>query len=285
MTRGLLCVLGHEGFEFRLGAFVLEVGLAGLTEDGGELRPGVGGSHVDDADGLNPGLWGLVVEEMRPLAGFDGSPERALGGEQDGLVDRVGFDGDFSPLAVTGDDGQNCRLGTGDQHVVLELGHVLFDRPFNRKRPRQHEFCFEDGTGRLDESVQGCGHERDRAVEQAPLHVADLVAGVVLIPAPVELLGGQAELRDQFVGKIQGLPFATLLLPQVEQGFFVGAHGDAGVGAANEIAPIASMHLFCFEFFILRPSSLEFATDLPDWKAVAICQLFLLNHLLWYMSR
>jgi hypothetical protein len=39
------------------------------------------------------------------------------------------------------------------------------------------------------------------------------VAGVALIPAPVEVLGDDAELDDEIVAEILGLDFATLLPP------------------------------------------------------------------------
>src|SRR5437899_8068503 len=37
----------------------------------------------------------------------------------------------------------------GDPHVVLELGHILFAGRFLGKRPGQHEFGFEYGSGFL----------------------------------------------------------------------------------------------------------------------------------------
>src|SRR5437764_12341992 len=38
---GLLGILWHQGFELAFGPFVVEEGLPGVAEEGGELRPGI----------------------------------------------------------------------------------------------------------------------------------------------------------------------------------------------------------------------------------------------------
>src|SRR5207247_9777372 len=55
VANGLLGVLRHQGLQLALGEFVLVVGFTCLAKDAGELRPAVGGTHVDDPDGLNVG--------------------------------------------------------------------------------------------------------------------------------------------------------------------------------------------------------------------------------------
>src|SRR2546430_15911879 len=55
----LLGVLRHKPLELRLGGLVLEIGLTRAPEHAGELRPGVGCAHVDDADRLNARPWRL----------------------------------------------------------------------------------------------------------------------------------------------------------------------------------------------------------------------------------
>jgi hypothetical protein len=70
------------------------------------------------------------------------------------------------------------------------------------------------------------------------LNVFDCLAGITLVPASVEILGGLAELDDQVAGEVLGLGLATLFPPEAEQGGFVVAHDDAGVGAADEGAPV-----------------------------------------------
>ena len=54
MTYGFLCILGHQRLEFTLGPLMVEEGLPGVAEQPGKLGPGVGGAHVDHADGFNP---------------------------------------------------------------------------------------------------------------------------------------------------------------------------------------------------------------------------------------
>ena len=51
---------------------------------------------------------------------------------------------------------------------------------------------------------------------------------------PVEVFGHASELDDQVARQVLGLGFAALLPPQPEQGCFVVAHDDPGVGAADK---------------------------------------------------
>ena len=125
-----------------------------------------------------------------------------------------------------------------DPHVVLQLGHVLFRRGFLRKRPRQHELGLEHRAGALDHAVQGRRHPPLHGVKHPPLHLGDDLAGIALVPAPVELLGHTAELDDQVAGQVLGLDFAALLPPQPEQGGLVVPHDDPGVRAADEGAAV-----------------------------------------------
>src|ERR1700675_4541130 len=53
----LLGILRHQTLQFRFGLFMLEVRRTGPREGSCELRPGIGGAHVDNADRLNPRLW------------------------------------------------------------------------------------------------------------------------------------------------------------------------------------------------------------------------------------
>jgi len=46
-------------------------------------------------------------------AGLDRPAKSPFGGHQDGLVDRVGLDRQFDPLATTIDDGKHGFLGAG----------------------------------------------------------------------------------------------------------------------------------------------------------------------------
>ena len=58
------------------------------------------------------------------------------------------------------------------------------------------------------------------------------------VPAPIEVLGDDAELDDEVAGEVLRLDLAALLPPQPEQGGFVVAHDDPGVRAADECAAL-----------------------------------------------
>src|SRR5262245_24168456 len=50
MAARLLRILRHQALELGLCLLVLEMRLAGEDEDVGELGPGIGGAHIDNAD-------------------------------------------------------------------------------------------------------------------------------------------------------------------------------------------------------------------------------------------
>jgi hypothetical protein len=62
-------------------------------------------------------------------------------------------------------------------------------------------------------------------------------AGIALVPAPVEILGGLAELDYEVAGEVFGLGLAALFPPEAEQGGLVVAHDDPGIGAAYKSTP------------------------------------------------
>ena len=63
----------------------------------------------------------------------------------------------------------------------------------------------------------------DRMLNPA-LDVGDDPSGIALIPAPVERLGGDAELDDEIVAEVLRLGLAALFLPQPDQrGFVAGS--------------------------------------------------------------
>ena len=45
------------------------------------------------------------------------------------------------------------------------------------------------------------------------LHVRNELPGIRLVPAPIEIFGGEAELNDQIPGKVFRFQFAPLLPP------------------------------------------------------------------------
>ena len=83
-------------------------------------------------------------------------------------------------------------------------------------------------------AVEGGRHPANQRMPDPLLDVVDGLAGVAFIPAPVEVLGDQPKLDDQVAGQVLRFDFAAFLPPEPDQGGFVGAHDDAGVGATNE---------------------------------------------------
>ena len=75
-----------------------------------------------------------------------------------------------------------------------------------------------------------------------PLDVRDDLAGIALVPMPVEVLGHQAELDDEVAGEVLRLDLAAFLPPEAEQGGLVIAHDDPGVRAADELATFTVVH-------------------------------------------
>src|SRR5262249_29538404 len=121
MSDRLSGVLGYERLELALCPFVLEKGAAGAAEQGGELRPGIRGAHVDDADRLDTRPWRLGVNEVGSFAGLDASPELLFCRHQNGQVERVRRDRDLRPFAAPSYDRQHRGPQMSDPHVVLDL--------------------------------------------------------------------------------------------------------------------------------------------------------------------
>jgi hypothetical protein len=71
----------------------------------------------------------------------------------------------------------------------------------------------------------------------ATLDVFDGLAGIALVPEPVEIFGDPAELDDEVAGQVLRLGLAALFPPEAEQGRLVVAHDDASVGPADEGSP------------------------------------------------
>jgi hypothetical protein len=90
--------------------------------------------------------------------------------------------------------------------------------------------------GPRHDAIEGGRHKGDDRVLDPGLHRRDGPPGVALIPNTVEVLGRQAELDDQVAGEVLRPDLAPLFLPEADQGFFVLAHDDPGIGAADEVA-------------------------------------------------
>src|ERR1700674_5766138 len=90
MAGRLLGVLRCQPFQFGLGVLVLQEGHSGLAKEPGEFRPGIGRTHVDDANGLDARPQRLSTERAREVAALDATPELLLGREQEMLVEGIG---------------------------------------------------------------------------------------------------------------------------------------------------------------------------------------------------
>jgi hypothetical protein len=78
-----------------------------------------------------------------------------------------------------------------------------------------------------------------KRVLDALLNVADGVARVALVPAPVEVFCGGPELDHQDAGQVFGTDLPSFFSPQPDQGPLVVPHDYPGIRAANEFAAIA----------------------------------------------
>ena len=54
-------------------------------------------------------------------------------------------------------------------------------------------FDFKDCVRALDPAVQRRRHPFERRVKHPPLHIHDNLPGIGLVPAPIEVLGGQSQ--------------------------------------------------------------------------------------------
>src|SRR5262245_65155097 len=104
MPDRLLDVFRHQGLEFVFRPLMVEKGLAGVAEQGGEFGPGIRRAHIDDADRLDARPRWLGVDEVRRFTGLDAAPELLLRRDQDAEVKWVHGNRDLDPLSTAGDD-------------------------------------------------------------------------------------------------------------------------------------------------------------------------------------
>ena len=131
------------------------------------------------------GFGGSTPNRRRGLATFDTAPKLPLGGDNEVLVERIGMGGDLDPFAAAGDHREDRRPRSDDPHVVLQLRHVFFSRPFLGKRPRQHELGLEHGLTALDPPIERGRHPAQRRVPDLPLNICNHLPGVGLVPASI----------------------------------------------------------------------------------------------------
>src|SRR5688572_4775813 len=89
-------------------------------------------------------------------------------------------------------------------------------------------------------------------MSDAALDLLDHVAGMPLVPFPVEILRCVAELHDQIGRQVFWIGFAALLAPQAEQRCFILSHDDTRIRSTNHaLPPVRRMFPTCFLHSIL----------------------------------
>jgi hypothetical protein len=66
----------------------------------------------------------------------------------------------------------------------------------------------------------------------------------LFVPAAVEVLGRQPQLDDQDAREVDRRRFSPFFPPKMMEGLLVLAHDDPGVGAADELATVATLYRF-----------------------------------------
>ncbi len=116
------------------------------------------------------------------------------------------------------------RLRVRNPHIVLQLGHVLFDGSLFRERPRQHEFGLEHRPGLRHNPVEGRTHPADHGMADSALDIPECLSGIALEPVPIQWFGRDTELDDEVFGEVLGFDFAPLFTPEPQQDGFILAH-------------------------------------------------------------
>jgi hypothetical protein len=160
------------------------------------------------------------------------------------MVERIGMSRDLDPFAAASDYRKHSGPGRHNPHVVLELRHVFFRSRLFRERPGQHELGLKESPGCFDPSIQSGHHPPQRRMPDLPLDIGEGLASIGLIPTPIQVLRGQAELDDEVAREVLRLDLAPLHPPQSEEGRLIVAHDNPGVRATDEIATIHRLVVF-----------------------------------------
>jgi len=77
-----------------------------------------------------------------------------------------------------------------------------------------------------------------------PLNIGKNLAGITLVPAPVQVLGHNPKLDYEIARQIFRLDLATLLSPEANERSLVIAHNGPSIGASYEVAPLTRFFTF-----------------------------------------
>src|SRR5580704_8580584 len=97
-------VFRHQGLQLGLGALMVDERRAGGAEEAGELSPGIGLAHVDNANRFDARPRRFDAIGPRRLAGLNTAPKSTLGGDKKMLIERVSWDSHLNPFAPSSDD-------------------------------------------------------------------------------------------------------------------------------------------------------------------------------------
>ena len=95
---------------------------------------------------------------------------------------------------------------------------------------------FEHRPGALDHAVQRRREKPDYRMLDPPLDGCDDLAGIALVPMPIERFGHHPKLDHEVARKVLGLRLAALFPPEAKECSLVIPHDGAGIGAADELA-------------------------------------------------
>jgi hypothetical protein len=118
MTDCFLGVFRHQLLQVGFGGLMLDKGRSGAAETLGELGPGIGSTHIDDPDILEPRPLRLDPEQPGLFAIHHAAPELLFGGEQQVLVQRIGKQRKLNPFAAAGDSPTAPRIWHWPPHML-----------------------------------------------------------------------------------------------------------------------------------------------------------------------
>jgi len=133
---------------------------------------------------------------------------------------------------------RGVRIERLEMTSMMSGRRVFFSRPLFGERPGQHELGLEHRPGAFNHAVEGGGDPADNRMLHAALDRGEHLAAIAFEPVAVEGFGDHPELDDEVAGEVLRLGFAALFPPEAEEGGLVIAHDNAGVGAADEAAPM-----------------------------------------------
>jgi hypothetical protein len=81
-------------------------------------------------------------------------------------------------------------------------------------------------------------------MKESLLNVRSDLAGISLVPTPIEVLGRAPKLDDEVAGQIRRLDLAPLLPSESKKGVLVLAHNDVGVRSSYEVATLGWFFTF-----------------------------------------